>query len=93
MKATSAAFDCRLTTDSSRLRACPNSAQVIASSREDLPAPLEPEMQARSKPLKSSSTGLAVGQETGEFQMKWDHRDILSLLTEGNPPGDMLAAC
>ena len=38
------------------LRARPNNAQVMASSKEDFPAPLAPEMQARSKLLKSSST-------------------------------------
>lgn len=42
---------------SSRRRASPKSAQVMASNSEDLPAPFEPEMQAMSKPSKSRSTG------------------------------------
>ena len=57
VNSTSAASDCLLISESSRLRAWPNNDQVMASNMEDLPAPLAPEIQARSKPLKSISTG------------------------------------
>ena len=42
----------------SLLRASPYRAYVMASSRDDFPAPFGPEMHASSKPEKSISTGL-----------------------------------
>ena len=58
---------------SSRRRAWPKSAQVMASNRVDFPAPFGPEMHARSKPGEVQFCRLAVGKETRDLQSQGDH--------------------